>query len=349
MSSAVRTLSEDETEEEKILMKKWNSTPFFSKLVWSNILLLLYLHPAALYGLWCAFTDLRWSSIILTLIIGFFSGLGITAGAHRLWTHRTYKAKLPLRMFLGFFNTIAFQTPLYIWARDHRVHHTYSETDADPHNANRGFFFAHMGWLCMRKHPYVTTRGRKVDVSDLLADPVVWIQYKLYIPVVMPMSFLLPPLTVSYLFGDNFWSCFYFSLYRYTLILHSTWLVNSAAHMYGSKPYDKFIGPVESRIVSWFAIGEGWHNYHHVFPYDYKTAELGNYRLNFTTAFIDFCAWIGQAYDLKTVPTNVIKKRVVRTGDGSHIVWTAEGLDNNNTEIIEEKDKTQCDVSSKCL
>lgn len=71
-------------------------------------------------------------------------------------------------------------------------------------------------------------------------------------------------------------------------------------------------------MVALTAFGEGWHNYHHVFPWDYKTAELGNYRFNITTAFIDFCAKLGLAYDLKIVPKDVVHKRVQRTGDGSH-------------------------------
>ena len=66
-----------------------------------------------------------------------------------------------------------FQNTIYEWVRDHRVHHKYSETDADPHNANRGFFFAHVGWLMMRKHPDVIEKGRKVDMSDVTNDPVV--------------------------------------------------------------------------------------------------------------------------------------------------------------------------------
>ena len=77
-------------------------------------------------------------------------------------------------------------------------------------------------------------------------------------------------------------------------------------------------------------MGEGWHNYHHVFPWDYKTAELGNYTLNFTTAFIDFFAWLGLAYDRKTVPKKMVCDRVLRTGDGSHFY-----LENN----LENEDK----------
>lgn len=75
--------------------------------------------------------------LILALLLYVMSGLGITAGAHRLWAHRSYKAKWPLRLILIIFNTIAFQDAAMHWARDHRVHHKYSETDADPHNATR--------------------------------------------------------------------------------------------------------------------------------------------------------------------------------------------------------------------
>lgn len=106
------------------------------------------------------------------------SGLGITAGAHRLWAHRSYKAKWPLRLILMIFNTIAFQDAAYHWARDHRVHHKYSETDADPHNATRGFFFSHIGWLLCKKHPEVKAKGKGVDLSDLKSDKIIMFQKK---------------------------------------------------------------------------------------------------------------------------------------------------------------------------
>lgn len=83
------------------------------------------------------------------------------------------------------------------------------------------------------------------------------------------------------------------------------------------------------------AFGEGWHNYHHVFPWDYRTAELGKYHFNFTTAFINFFARIGWAYDLKTVSYDIIEKRVKRTGDGTHMIWGWGDKDQNRQEIKE--------------
>lgn len=71
---------------------------------------------------------------------------------------------------------IAGQNSLFVWCRDHRVHHKFSETDGDPHNTNRGFFFAHCGWLLRKKHPDVISKAKTLDFSDLLADPVVKFQ-----------------------------------------------------------------------------------------------------------------------------------------------------------------------------
>lgn len=106
----------------------------------------------------------------------FVTSMGITAGSHRLWTHRSFKAKLPLRIFLMLCQTAMFQKSIYDWARDHRVHHKFTDTDADPYNSSRGFFFSHIGWTMMRKHREVIEKGRTVNFSDIEADPVVQFQ-----------------------------------------------------------------------------------------------------------------------------------------------------------------------------
>ncbi|XP_013793869.2 acyl-CoA desaturase-like, partial [Limulus polyphemus] len=87
---------------------------------------------------------------------------------------------------------------------------------------------------------------------------------------------------------------------RYVVTLHFTWLVNSAAHYWGNRPYNRFMNARENKHVAFWALGEGFHNYHHTFPYDYSTSEYG-WKLNISTMFIDFMAMLGQAYDMKTV------------------------------------------------
>lgn len=309
---------------EETLKSDWKSSrpgnqeSYKIDLVWRNILLFAYLHVAAIYGMYLMATSASWYTIAWAVFMYQCGAFGITAGAHRLWAHRSYKAKLPLRIMLMIFNLISFQNDIHEWSRDHRVHHKYSETDADPHNATRGFFFSHVGWLLCRKHPLIKEKGKGIDMSDLEKDAVVAFQKKYYLTLMPIATFVIPTWVPMYFWGESFVNAWFVStMFRYAFTLNMTWLVNSAAHMWGQKPYDASINPAENLMVALGAAGEGWHNYHHVFPWDYKAAELGNYRANPTTMFIDFMAKIGWAYDLKTVPKEVVAKRCQRTGDGS--------------------------------
>jgi stearoyl-CoA desaturase (Delta-9 desaturase) len=120
-----------------------------------------------------------------------------------------------------------------------------------------------------------------------------------------------------YFWGESWYIAFYVAaILRYTLVLNATWLVNSAAHMWGQRPYDERINPAENLGVALCATGEGFHNYHHVFPHDYSTSEYG-WHFNLTTMFIDTMHFLGQAYDRRKIPMDVILKRKLRTGDGS--------------------------------
>lgn len=132
------------------------------------------------------------------------------------------------------------QNSIYEWSRDHRVHHKFSETDADPHNANRGFFFSHVGWLLCKKHPDVKQKGAGIDMSDLLVDPIVAFQHKYYMILMPFICFILPSIPPIYFWNETYLNAYFVPvLLRYVWVLHMTWLVNSAAHFFGGKPYDK--------------------------------------------------------------------------------------------------------------
>jgi stearoyl-CoA desaturase (Delta-9 desaturase) len=163
------------------------------------------------------------------------------------------------------FNSMAFQGTVIHWARDHRVHHKYSETDADPYNSTRGFFYSHVGWLMVRKHPHVLEASKKIDISDLYADPILRFQKKHYF-VLMPLLCFIMPTVVPILFWEEtlLYSWCVPACMRYIIALNATWCINSFAHMFGNRPYDKRISPVQSLFVSVVCAGEGWHNYHHV-------------------------------------------------------------------------------------
>nr|CAD7609549.1 unnamed protein product [Timema genevievae] len=238
----------------------------------------------------------------------------------------------------------AFQNTIFDWVRDHRVHHKFSETNADPHNSNRGFFFAHVGWLMTRKHPEVIRRGQQLDMSDVVNDPVVAFHHKYFTSLKLLFCFFLPIMIPPFLWGES-WSnsIMAIGVVRYVLSLNFTWLVNSAAHLWGNKPYDKRINPAENRMVALVAMGEGWHNYHHVFPWDYKAAELGNYSLNVTTFFLDLFAKIGWAYDLKCPSQDLVRRVIERNGDGSHPEWGC-----HPQEVPEEEDQLMVVKNPSC-
>lgn len=192
----------------------------------------------------------RYENMNTVYLYAVLGGLGITAGAHRLWSHKSYKARLPLRIFLMLCNCIAGQNNLIEWCRDHRLHHKSSETDADPHNSNRGWFFAHMGWLLQRKHPKVIEMGSKLDLDDLRTDPVLIFQKRHYTQLALFLGFILPIMVSHIYFGETYFISLCLSVWRYVTALHCTWFVNSAAHIWGSKDYDTSIEPRESELVA---------------------------------------------------------------------------------------------------
>ncbi|KAF7495314.1 Acyl-CoA desaturase [Sarcoptes scabiei] len=278
------------------------------------------IHVLGLYGWWWSIWYAKWQTMVWAYVIANLGGIGVLVGAHRLWTHRSFKARWPLRVVLMIAQTIALQNDIYEWVRDHRVHHKYSETDADPHNSRRGFFFAHVGWLLCRKHPDVKRKGAGIDMSDVWADPIVRFQRRFYIPLVLFFWGIFPISVPVYFWGENLYPMIIGNFFRYTISLHHAWLVNSAAHIYGYQFFDRTLRPRENYMVTYLSLGEGYHNYHHTFPWDYSASEHGWKKcFNVATLFIDLMAWFGLAYDRRIVSREVIEQRAKRTGDLSII------------------------------
>lgn len=279
--------------------------------VWYNAITLLVWHIMALYSLFFVIPTASGSQIMLGVLFWYLSGLGITAGSHRLWAHRSYKAKLPLKVFLMLCNSMALQGPIFEWSRDHRTHHKASETEADPHNAKRGFWFAHIGWVVLRKNPKVFEKGKTINCDDMKEDGVVMWQNRNYRLTIISMCYVVPALCGHYL--GSAWQGFWIAgVFRHVWVLHMTWFVNSAAHLWGDRPYDTRINPAENFWVAVGAIGEGWHNFHHKYPNDYAAGEYGIFsgQWNPTKLFIDLMALCGLAWDLKK-STTASKARIL--------------------------------------
>jgi stearoyl-CoA desaturase (delta-9 desaturase) len=124
-----------------------------------------------------------------------------------------------MRIFLMLCNTMANQGCIYHWSRDHRVHHKHSETDADPHNASRGLFFSHIGWLLVKKHPAVIKAGKEFINDDLLADPVVKFQKNCDPWFALFMCFVFPGM-LGMVWGEPFWNGMYVCILLFHIIYY---------------------------------------------------------------------------------------------------------------------------------
>nr|AER29849.1 desaturase [Planotortrix notophaea] len=314
------------------LAKGEEVVPFKHKLVKHNIIKFGYMHLAALYGVYLCFTSAKWPTLLWAFLLLEFAKIGITAGAHRLWCHRSYKAKLPLEILLLIFNSIAYMNTATYWVRDHRVHHKFADTDADPHNVHRGFWFSQIGWLFVRKHPDVIEKGKTVFMEDIHKNPLLRFQEKYALVVIGLCAYIIPTVVPMYFWGETLSNSWHIcTMLRHVLTINQIFLVNSIGHRWGNRPYDKNIKAVENIAVSLMSTGECFHNYHHVFPFDYKASELGMTKFNAATMFINFFAWLGWAYDLKTIPDDMIIARTKRTGDGRNL-WGWGDVDQTEEE-----------------
>ncbi|KAE9406206.1 delta 9-fatty acid desaturase, partial [Gymnopus androsaceus JB14] len=286
------------------------NTKSLPPITWSNLLneinwLSFYiLTVPPLIGIVGAFhVKLQWKTAVWAVAYYFLTGLGITAGFHRLWAHRSYNASLPLQYLLAVLGTGAVQGSIKWWSRGHRAHHRYTDTDLDPYDARKGFWYSHVGWMLVkpRRKPGVA------DVSDLRRDPVVRWQHKHYLFLILFMGFLLPSLVAYLGWGDAKGGFIYAGVLRLVFVHHSTFCVNSLAHWLGETPFDDKHTPRNHMITAFVTVGEGYHNFHHQFPMDYRNA-IKWYQYDPTKWTIWLMYKLGLASHLKVFPDNEIRK-----------------------------------------
>jgi stearoyl-CoA desaturase (Delta-9 desaturase) len=225
-----------------------------------RISVLFYMHAAALFSLTLA---KGWPTYLVNSVFHVLGILGESMGAHRYFTHKSFKANFPLRLILVVLQTVSGQYSAIDWSMIHRIHHKFVDTDADPHNSKRGLFFSHVGWIMYKTHPETLKAEKKIDMSDLYSDPLVNFQHRFYLPIFFTINMFLPVGIMCY-FGESFVTAWHANMFRYVLMNHVVWCINSVAHVWGARPYDKDITPTNTYLVSFFNFGEGWHNYHHV-------------------------------------------------------------------------------------
>ncbi|WP_026360627.1 acyl-CoA desaturase [Amycolatopsis nigrescens] len=216
---------------------------------------------------------LSWLDVGIGAAFFVFTGLGVTAGYHRLFTHGSFKAKRPLRIGLAIAGNMAAQGPVTTWVADHRRHHAFSDRAGDPHSPwlfgtgpkalAKGFLHAHMGWLFERS---VTNVER--FAPDLQADRDIRIVDRLF-PLWVVLTFVGPGVLgglISWSVWGGVTAMFWAGFVRVGLLHHVTWSVNSICHMIGERPFTSRDKAANFWPLAIFSFGESWHNLHHADP-----------------------------------------------------------------------------------
>ena len=201
-----------------------------------------------------------WKALFVAIFLWWISGsLGIGMCYHRLLTHRGYKVPKWLEYTLTVFATLALEGGPIFWVATHRIHHRYSDQEGDPHTPREGKWWAHMGWVLMGKAMHHDTTELARYVPDLAKDKFyIWITKYHYVPLIVLGVVLLAIGGLPFLM----WGIFVRTVFG----LHSTWLVNSATHSWGTRRFQTRDDSTNSWWVALLTFGEGWHNNHHAHP-----------------------------------------------------------------------------------
>jgi stearoyl-CoA desaturase (Delta-9 desaturase) len=302
-------------------VKRKAKTGFAGKLNWTNTLFLLLTPLAGIAGTiyWAVSGRGNWATIALALVWTVATGLSITAGYHRLFAHRTYQANRLLRMCFLIFGAAAFEGSVLEWCTDHRNHHRYSETEKDPYNIEKGFWYAHIGWL-MVLDPAMRDYN---NVTDLADDKWNHRQHKYYGLWSVGFGFVLPTL-IAGIWGDWLGGLILAGILRTVINHHGTFCVNSVCHIFGKRVYSLEQTGRDNWFTALFTYGEGFHNFHHQFPLDYRNG-IRFYDYDPTKWLIWLMSKIGFATDLKKASTSSLTRYRLRTDEQTLLAKFKEG------------------------
>lgn len=234
---------------------RWGSVAYFAA---------LFLVAAVGIPIYAAGAGIKTADWVLFWVYSFLTILSITAGYHRLYSHRAFEAHRWIEAALLFFGAAAAQQSALKWSALHRQHHRFVDTDQDPYNIQRGFFHAHMGWLLFWKY-----RVDYDQVRDLQTNKLLMHQHNHFQSWVIVAGLILPVL-IGIAYGSWIGGLLFGVAARLTLVYQATFCINSVAHTLGSRRYDAGISARDHWFCSILTNGEGYHNFHHRFPSDYR-------------------------------------------------------------------------------
>ena len=278
-----------------------------TRINWVNTLFLILVPIAGIVGaaLLCLYSHVSWPTWLLAGILFIAGGLSITAGYHRLFAHKTYEAAWPVKWFFVLFGSSVFEGSVLEWSTDHRNHHRYTDTPQDPYNIKQGFWHAHMGWLFTLD----SSQRNFSNVEDLMKSRLLRVQNRCFPVFATFMGFVLPT-AIAALWGEALAGFIIAGCLRVTICHHGTFCINSLCHILGKQRYSDKVSARDNWLSALVTFGEGYHNYHHRFPLDYRNG-IRFYQYDPSKWLIRGLYYLGLAKNLKQIPHyRIIQARV---------------------------------------
>jgi stearoyl-CoA desaturase (Delta-9 desaturase) len=268
----------------------WVSTLFLTLTPILTIPLTIYYFQTETFNYWM---------IPIFIFFYYAMGLSITGGYHRLFAHCAYEAPAIIRFLYLFFGAGAYQNSARKWVIDHRLHHRYVDREKDPYSINKGFWYAHFFWMCL-KEEWRESDLAKPYTKDLDKDRLIVLQDRYYFTIATFSCFVVPAI-VGWAFGSWVGGLLFGGLLRMVVVHHFTFFINSACHYWGRQPYTDQNTARDNGFLALFTYGEGYHNFHHIFHADYRNG-IRWYHYDPTKWLIRFMSFFKLANNLKVTP-----------------------------------------------
>ena len=254
---------------------------------WSVIIYMASIHLIAILAIFPS--NFSWGALGVAFLLYWVTGaLGITLGFHRLVSHRSFETPKWLEYFLVFCGTLACQGGPIRWIGLHRIHHKHSDTQNDPHDSHRGFWWSHMGWML---HHIPADKEIPRYTKDIADDRFYQFCQKYFIPIQVILGLFL------YFLGG--WSFVIWGIFmRLVIVFHLTWFVNSATHKFGYQTHESNDDSKNCWWVALLTFGEGWHNNHHAYQYSARHG-LQWWEIDITWKIIQFLQVLSLAKNVK--------------------------------------------------
>lgn len=266
-----------------------------------------------------------WSGFALAVALYYLRMFGITAGYHRYFAHRSFKAGRGMQFVLGLLGTLSVQKGVLWWAAHHRSHHKYSDMPEDVHSpVQRGFWWSHAHWILVKKYEPTDWDG----IRDMAKYPEIRFLQHYFLPIQIAFAFSL------YFIGGMhalLWGFFVST----TLLWHGTFAINSFAHIIGSRRYNTTDDSRNNLILALLTMGEGWHNNHHYYQ---RSAAQGFYwwEIDLSYYILKMLSWVGLVHDLQKIPKHVrdparanerLARKQAKQAQGAQVTASADAYD----------------------